>query len=80
LLANADEILWKSGRNGYRNFAKMVAKIGKRVAKIGRWVAKIGRWVAKIGRWVDKLVARLLITPALWVRTQASLKNIKWAI
>jgi hypothetical protein len=42
------------------------------------WVT-MRRWVAKIGRWVVKLVARLLITPALRVLIQTSLKNIKWA-
>jgi hypothetical protein len=41
------------------------------------WVT-MRRWVAKIGIWVAKLVARLLDTAALWVRTQTFLKNIKW--
>jgi hypothetical protein len=32
------------------------------------WVAMSGRWVAKSGRWVAKLVERLLVTAALWIR------------
>jgi hypothetical protein len=47
------------------------------VAKLGRWVAKLKRWVAQLGRWVAKLVARLLVTAALWVRIQTSLKKYK---
>ncbi len=30
------------------------------------------------GRWVAKLVARLLVTTALWIRIQTSLRNTKW--
>jgi hypothetical protein len=42
-------------------------------------MANIGRWVAKVGRWVVKVVARLLATAALRVRSQTALKNTKSA-
>jgi hypothetical protein len=66
-------------RRWVAKIGRWMAKIGRWMAKIGEWVAKIGRWMAKIGRWVAKLVPRLLDTAALWVLSQTSLKNIKWA-
>jgi hypothetical protein len=45
--------------------------------KMGDGGLRLRRRVAKLGRRAAKLVARLLVTAAFWVRIQTSLKNTK---